>query len=176
MLNLRPNDRVTRPARQEQISPESLGTYLRQRRSIRQFVPEPLPIETITQALETARYAPSSGNSQPVHWLVIRDPVEVRRLATLTVDWMRSLLGSEHPLAPYVQGVIGAWDAGMDLICHGAPSVIIAHVPADDEPFSIDATIALPEGRKFGYAMLCGRPQFESVGIPRREPLDVVFR
>jgi len=144
---------------------------------------------------------------------VLSDPQEVRRVAERTIEWMRSLSGSSHPLAPYVGGVIAAWDAGLDLACYGAPHLVIAHVPTNDEPLSIDAvigiahvdvlapafgvgacwagfvslaalagwaplieTLALPEGRVFAYALLCGRPRFTSPGIPRRAPLRVEFR
>jgi nitroreductase len=42
---------------------------LKQRISIRQFLPEPLPKEVVTEVLEVARWAPSGGNLQP--WRVI---------------------------------------------------------------------------------------------------------
>lgn len=142
LLNRRRDEKVPRPPRTP-LSPEILGTYLRQRRSVRHFKSEPVSGEVFHQLFDVVRYAPSSGNSQPVQWLVIRDPREVRRLGGLTVDWLRSLQGTDHPLAPYVQGAIGAWDGGLDLICNGAPHLIVAHVPQSDAPFSIDAIIGL---------------------------------
>lgn len=126
------------------IAPNLLSLYMRKRRSIRHFKPEPVSRETITQILEIARYAPTGGNSQTVQWLVIYDKAEVKRIASLTVDWMRSIEGTPHPLANYVPGIIKAWEMGLDPICCNAPHLIFAHIPysefIDDRT---DAIIAL---------------------------------
>ncbi len=42
-----------------------LRTAIRERRSIRQFLGEPVPRELIEEILQDARYAPSWGNTQP---------------------------------------------------------------------------------------------------------------
>ncbi|MBM4362008.1 MAG: nitroreductase [Deltaproteobacteria bacterium] len=44
-------------------------TALRTRRSIRQFLPDPIPEATVRELLDAARWAPSGGNLQP--WRVI---------------------------------------------------------------------------------------------------------
>jgi nitroreductase len=43
----------------------------------------PVPEEDITQILEAASKAPSGGNSQPVEWIVVRDPGLKRRLGEI---------------------------------------------------------------------------------------------
>lgn len=43
------------------------------RRSIRRYKSKPLPEETIKQLLDAAMSAPSAGNQQPWHYIVIRD-------------------------------------------------------------------------------------------------------
>jgi nitroreductase len=50
------------------------------RRTIRDFLPDPVPQETLDRCLEAARLAPSSSNLQPWEFVVIRDP-KVRQLA-----------------------------------------------------------------------------------------------
>ncbi len=45
------------------------------RRSIRTFKPEPVPAALVTQLLEAAMSAPSAGNEQPWHFVVISDRV-----------------------------------------------------------------------------------------------------
>ena len=50
------------------------------RRTIRDFLPDPVPQEVLDRCLDAARLAPSSSNLQPWEFVVIRDP-EVRRLA-----------------------------------------------------------------------------------------------
>ena len=46
----------------------------RTRRSARDFLPDPVPVEVIDQLLEAARWAPSGYNLQPVHFVVVTDP------------------------------------------------------------------------------------------------------
>lgn len=127
-----------------EIDPNTLSLYMRKRRSIRRFKPEPVKPELIQKILEVARYAPTGGNSQTVQWLVIYQRELVKQIASLTVDWMRSIQGSPHPLAGYVPGIIKAWDMGYDVITCNAPHLVFAHLPQieyiDDRT---DAIIAL---------------------------------
>lgn len=43
------------------------------RRSIRQYRPDPIPKGLIEKILESARLAPSAGNRQPCHFIVVED-------------------------------------------------------------------------------------------------------
>ncbi|NLE32167.1 MAG: nitroreductase [Bacteroidales bacterium] len=124
--------------------PNDLAAFMTMRRSIRHFKSKQVPKELILKSLEVARYAPSGGNGQPVNWQVVYDPADVQQIASLTIDWMRSLVGTEHPLAGYVPVVLGLWYAGDEYICHKAPHLLIAHLPADDPSNdNTDAIIAL---------------------------------
>jgi nitroreductase len=61
--------------------PESpFYTAVESRRTVRDFLPDPVPQEVLDRCLDAARLAPSSSNLQPWEFVVIRDP-EVRRLA-----------------------------------------------------------------------------------------------
>jgi nitroreductase len=51
------------------------------RRSIRKYKDAPIPDEHLNQILEAARQAPSAGNRQPWHFIVVRDPEQRRRVA-----------------------------------------------------------------------------------------------
>lgn len=46
---------------------------LRDRRTVRQFRPDPVPTTIIAKILQAARWAPSSRNQQPWHLVVIQD-------------------------------------------------------------------------------------------------------
>jgi nitroreductase len=46
---------------------------IRTRRTIREFKPDPVPEEVVYKILQAARWAPSSSNSQPWHFIVITD-------------------------------------------------------------------------------------------------------
>jgi nitroreductase/NAD-dependent dihydropyrimidine dehydrogenase PreA subunit len=124
------------------ILPGPLGTFIKGRRSIRKYRPDPVPKETIEAVLDIARYAPSAMNGQPVGWLVIGG-ADVRKVAGLTVDYMRELVKTDHPLSTYAPRFIAGWDSGTDVICHRAPHLLVAHIPADNPMASNDAIIAL---------------------------------
>lgn len=195
------------------VAPETLSLYMRKRRSVRHFKPEPVSKDLIGQILNLARYAPSGGNSQTVQWLVIYERKEVEHIAGLTVEWMRGIRGTKHPLAKYVPGIIRGWELGFDPICRHAPHLIFAHIPASDfvddrtdaiialshfdiaapayglgtcwagfirmaidsyEPLMI--ALDLPDDRKVGYALFFGYPAIKAQSIPRRKPLEVVWR
>ncbi|HVP94630.1 MAG TPA: nitroreductase family protein [Methanoregulaceae archaeon] len=125
------------------MSPEQLSIYVKSRRSIRQYLPEPVDRETITSILDIARYAPSGGNRQPVEWLVIHDPWKVQEVAALTMDWMEELAESNHPMSSYAPHLIEAYKNGSDVICRGAPNLLVPHIPGDNQLAPIDAIIAL---------------------------------
>jgi Fe-S-cluster-containing hydrogenase component 2 len=105
--------------------PDQLGTYIKSRRSIRQYCSELVDREIISSILDVARYAATGGNGQPVRWLVIHDLREVATIAGLTIDWMKELAESSHPISAYAPHLIAAWDRGIDVICRGAPHLLI---------------------------------------------------
>lgn len=52
-----------------------------QRRSVRRYRPEPIPGEHLRQILEAGRQAPSAGNRQPWHFVVVGDARQKQRVA-----------------------------------------------------------------------------------------------
>jgi nitroreductase/NAD-dependent dihydropyrimidine dehydrogenase PreA subunit len=143
LLNISPDERVAPPAGGGTLDPVALAYYIRKRRSVRQYTADSIPREKIFEILEVARYAPSGGNRQPVEWIVVYDPAKVQRIAGLTIDWMRTLAGSAHPLSGYVPGLIRGWESGNDVICRGAPHLLAAHIPEANPAAMIDAIIAM---------------------------------
>jgi len=59
-------------------------TCIRTRREIRDYEDKPLPPETLQRILEAGRFAPSSKNSQPWHFIVVRDNQTLRKISDLT--------------------------------------------------------------------------------------------
>lgn len=123
---------------------EQIAHVLRARRSIRTFTRQAVERETLAVLIDVARYAPSASNRQPARWLVIYGAAEVRRLAGLTVDWMRAGLPSQ-PAAAQRNSLrfIAAWDAGLDMVCRGAPHLALAYAPANYPWAVTDCAIAL---------------------------------
>ncbi len=126
------------------LGPAEITHLLRARRSIRSYTSRRVDRERIAALIDTARFAPSASNRQPVHWLVVHEPREVRRLAGLVVDWMRAGLSGQAPiLRRNTERFLGRWDAGADVICRGAPHLIVASALPDPPVSATDCIIAL---------------------------------
>jgi nitroreductase/NAD-dependent dihydropyrimidine dehydrogenase PreA subunit len=124
--------------------PEQVEHFLRARRSIRSFTPRPVEPERLAKLLDIARFAPSASNRQPVRWLVVEEAGEVRRLAGLTVDWLRAGQAAQPPAAQRsLQRFISGWDSGLDMVCRGAPHLFVACATADSAWAAADCAIAL---------------------------------
>jgi nitroreductase len=110
---------MSTPAPVEKARPanETLTTIQR-RRSIRAFDPRPLPAEDLQLILEAVRQAPSAANRQPLHFVVVRDPDQKRRVSTAAAN--------QH------------WLADADVI------VLVVGFPAQSQRwYVVDAAIAL---------------------------------
>ena len=75
-----------RPPDFQRLNPEesrarvtALRDLLRRRRSIREFSPDPVPLDLVDSAIEAAASAPSGANRQPWRFVVVQDP-ETKRL------------------------------------------------------------------------------------------------
>jgi F420 biosynthesis protein FbiB-like protein len=72
--------------------------FLRTRRSIRRFKPDPVPDSVIQSILSTATYAPSAHNRQPWRFVVVTSPVIKAQLAAaMAQDFERDLIRDEVP-------------------------------------------------------------------------------
>ncbi len=128
---------------QLRLDPQNLSRYLKNRRSIRNYKSKPVDKRIIAEMLDAARYSATGGNSQAVEWIVLYNTIDVKKIAGLTIDWMRTIVKSEHPMAKYLTGVVDMWDKGIDFITHGAPHIMMAHVPANEFIDKTDGIIAL---------------------------------
>lgn len=125
------------------VASQNLALYIKHRRSVRHFSSKRVSKELVAKVIDIARYAASGGNSQPVRWLVIHDPSEVQQIAQLTIDWMRTIHNTSHPLADYVLSLLSAWESGVDVICHRAPHLLFAHLPIEPIDDPTEAIIAM---------------------------------
>jgi nitroreductase len=78
-----------------------------------------------------------------VGWIVIHDPKKVQNIAGLTIEWMKTLINSDHTMSGYIPILIGAWERGSDVICRGAPHLVVATIPEGNPMAQTDAIIAL---------------------------------
>jgi nitroreductase len=143
LLNERPDERMALPTSAGTITPEEMVYFLRKRRSVRRYTKDLVPKEKILEVLDIARYAATGGNGQPVEWVVVHDPKKVKKIAGLTIEWMKTLIGSNHPMSGYIPVLIGSWERGNDVICRGAPHILIATIPEGNPVAQTDAIIAM---------------------------------
>ncbi|MGD0230952.1 MAG: nitroreductase family protein [Syntrophorhabdales bacterium] len=128
------------------IGEQQAVQFLRSRRSIRLYEERAVEKEKILRLIEVARYAPSAGNAQSVEWLVLEDRSEIRKIAGLTVEWIRGFLKKDPGLGiarPYLPRAVTAWESGRDPVLRGAPVVIVASAPAEAANGLVDLTLAL---------------------------------
>jgi nitroreductase/NAD-dependent dihydropyrimidine dehydrogenase PreA subunit len=123
------------------VSVPALNQLVRSRRSVREFRDEPVPQALVSEIIDVARWAPSAVNRQPVHWLVIQTPAEVKRLAGLVVDYLRQ----GNKLEPRYTRYIDLWEQGKDPILRNAPHLAVIHAPDEWLWSSVDSTIALTQ-------------------------------
>lgn len=60
--------------------------------AVREFTADPLPDEVLYRILDNARFAPSGGNRQGAHIIVVRDATMRQQLAELAVPGARRYL------------------------------------------------------------------------------------
>jgi nitroreductase len=66
---------------------------IRSKRAIRHFTDQPLPQEVAERILDAGRRSQSSKNSQPWHFIAIRDRATLQQLSTMG-DWLGHVAGA----------------------------------------------------------------------------------
>lgn len=117
------------------ISRDQIAQLMKSRRSVRLYKETPVTREIIEELLNIARFAPSARNVQPLQWLILDSPGEVRTLAGIVVDGFRDNAS--------MTSFIEAYDRGRDIVFRGAPHLVIAYAREDGFIPSVDCTIAL---------------------------------
>jgi nitroreductase len=64
---------------------EAFMALCRQRRSVRWFLPEPVPRERVLKAVEAAAQAPSACNRQPFFFRYLEQPADAQRVAAIAM-------------------------------------------------------------------------------------------
>jgi F420 biosynthesis protein FbiB-like protein len=82
---------------------EARHTFLRSRRSVRRFKPDPVPAPVIERVLETATYAPSAHNLQPWRFAVVADLSARKRLGEALTANMRADMTTAGAPEPEIQ-------------------------------------------------------------------------
>lgn len=176
---------------------------LKTRRSIRAFKKQPVEREHIQELLDTARFAPTASNVQPLEWVVVHDTQKVHEIGALIVEFMRE--------SGQFSALVTQWDKGVDMIMRGAPHLLVAHAPTQGFRPDLDGAIAttyvdltahtmglgacwagfvlfaatqsppvaealgIPEGRQACGGVLLGRPKYKYHRIPPRNEVKATW-
>ncbi|MBW2148544.1 MAG: nitroreductase family protein [Deltaproteobacteria bacterium] len=143
--------------------PDWVLRFLRSRRSVRHYQDKPVPRPILERVLDASRYAPSGGNRQPWHIVVVQGKESLDRVIDLTVRRIRTRIneglqavheaqarGEEPPLAarvyadylPTVERIENAWKQGKDDLFYGAPVIVTIHTPDLGQTMREDASYA----------------------------------
>lgn len=110
---------------------------MRTRRSVRSFLPGPVPKADLRALFDVVRFAPSSNNSQKLWWIATTDRSQTKPLADLARTWMRRTYWPDKPDAQ--------WLEDDDPILHGAPHLALCCGPEGLKSVGTDAIIALTQ-------------------------------
>jgi nitroreductase len=106
-------------------------------RAHRAFSPDPLDDATIERVLEAATYAPSAENSQPWHFVVVRDETLRARIGELTRQaWEAG--GREFERGRLPEAMLADVDRGATGGVAGAPVLVVV---CGDTSFCLDAVL-----------------------------------
>ncbi|MEO0226018.1 MAG: nitroreductase family protein, partial [candidate division WOR-3 bacterium] len=80
----------------------SVFETIKRRRSVRRYQSRPIEEEKILTLLEAARLAPSSSNTQPWHFIVVRNPETIRKIRDCVPAGSKPLLNDFIKTAPTI--------------------------------------------------------------------------
>jgi len=119
--------------------------FLRSRRSIRVFKPVAVERGLLQELIETARYAPSAMNAQPLTWTVVSGREKLEEVVRLTVAWMQQVSAAQPDslYAQYFAPLIQGWQKGYDGVLRHAHTLVVASAPKAAATGLVDCTLAL---------------------------------
>lgn len=103
---------------------QDIITTIKHRRSIRKFKEEQLPKELLLTIIEAGQFAPSGGNNQSTHMIVIQNKEILQKLKTL-VEYEFSQMEIEDNMYESIKNSIRASIKGGYEFFYKAPTLII---------------------------------------------------
>lgn len=94
------------------------------RRSTRNYLPDAVEQEKLDRIIEAARQAPSGGNNQTNHFLVIRDRKAIEKLVRMTEAAFAGMEVSEDTYSSLRYAILASKKGGY-VFCYNAPVLIV---------------------------------------------------
>lgn len=139
----RPEDSLPLP--ESLPSGAQMTALIKGRRSIRRFLPEPLPVDLINTMIATVANGPTGINYRRCLFTVIDDPASMAVFRHEIIEGLRQAAAKKRTSDkfPYFRHVVTAWDKGQDIIFRHAPHLLIVSVPPDVSTPDADSIIAV---------------------------------
>lgn len=132
------------------VSAETARLFMQARRSIRQFQPQPVEKEQVTQLLNMARYAPTGGNAQGISYMVV-GPEKMPGLRELLDNFFKNS-SDENARALYQRQA----QSGQDILLRGAPMLLLALTEKGDEYTRFNGRFAFTYAELYASALGLG--------------------
>lgn len=116
--------------------------FFKSRRSTRQFRTDNVPEDAISQIIEAGRYAPSGGNSQTTHFIVVRNPEVMDALRKLVEQEFSKMEVTEGMYRSIVHSITASKKGGY-VFHYNAPVLIITANQKDYGNNMADCSCAL---------------------------------
>ena len=155
---------IQAPGKEGLPEADRLAVLFRSRRSTRNYRNAPVEREKLERIVQAGRFAPTGGNIQPVHFIVVHTPSEFDRIRDLTIDVLvdqtriieeavRKHEETGEPLSAVHQfrrkhisrfkEMPGLLKQGVDRLFFGASALVACHVdPTVSTASEIDACLA----------------------------------
>ncbi|MEM2935797.1 MAG: nitroreductase family protein [Candidatus Bathyarchaeia archaeon] len=149
---------------------------VRRRRSIRRYKPDPVPDQVLEQVLEAARLAPSAGNRQPWHFIVVKDPETRQRLgiASWAAEAPVVIVGCADPETSPMWHIVDLTIAFEHLVLaaanFGLGTCWLGRLNSDEQ---VKEVLGIPEHMKVVAVTPLGYPA-ETPGLKARKSLSEI--
>jgi nitroreductase/NAD-dependent dihydropyrimidine dehydrogenase PreA subunit len=188
ILGLYPGDSL--PLEGQLPDQRQVETLIKGRRSIRRYLPDPLPAETIDQLLTITAHAPTGVNARGVEFIVVEDQGTMAAIRQETMEALQDLARRDAipESLECFKHILPLMEQGYDPVFRGAPHLLIASAAEGVPCREADVFIALSYFELLAtsagigttwcglgkWAMVDLAPQLlQSVGVPDHH--DVVY-
>ena len=157
---------------------------IRRRRTIREYKKDPIPEDVLEKILQAGRWSPSSSNSQPWHFIVVKDPntlSELGRIATqgpfISDAALAIVIVMENAPRPQLdagraiqQMELVAWSEGLGTCFVG--------VRIEEQQIEVKELLNIPSDLELITIMPYGyrSTSVDRVGTPRKDLAEMVHR
>ena len=100
---------------------------------MRRLKPDPVPENLLMKLISAANQGPTGSNKQNARWIVVRDPVQKKKLPDLNRTAVDSYIGNPDAVTPGMRGIVRAVMWQRDHF-HEIPALLVPCLEYDQKP------------------------------------------